>query len=353
LGKSLAICYKSISGGTSVRPDLDLHFNLWGGYSKNDKESFLDIGLKIADIIDIASLDIMLPVQLDKSNVSDLGGIISRDNQLLISIFNENYHTNTNNTLLREVFLGPSNTTKFYIREVTINEDRQQNEIDVLTYRNQSTVRLKKRLFDSCRSSLNGLPIYIRLRVNLGKKLNVFCQDYGPNTWFRRVILNQFQKTHFVDFRINETRNLDSATLNQIFSRKKGFFNITDIRLFIVRGIEYEYISSNKETKYLRQLESELWTKYVFGKSNRQSELKGLLAHYWHSQPSISNSNLLQDFYVFAKYKKSEIHITYLLLFVVLSGLLVNLIYDVLKGNYLTKLWLLIEQWLKCTPPPA
>jgi hypothetical protein len=81
---------------------------------------------------------------------------------------------------------------------------------------------------------------------------------FNPSNSF---LESAYSSIEIIDFRINDTRNLNLSLVEHINRHSK--FNISLMHYFVMRDVKDEYILSNQDLNSVRQLENDIWTPYI------------------------------------------------------------------------------------------
>lgn len=278
---------------TEAGAKLEVHFNYWHVKSQKTTKAtltdFFDIGVMVHACGEISSLKIYLPVILDPKCIKDLGRLFSSADTAS-GIFNESL---TSTTGPKSNYITLQSGNKPFARVYIFEE----SELVILSNGNGTTVEIPESAINNCSSKIpDGTPLYFRLRFLIPK------ENGGP---FSRVIrptdswlLSSFDYTEFLDFRLNEARNLP-VTINQKLNQAKPI-PICRIDYLVVVG-EAADVYGGVEANKKRLLENELWQEYT--KSASSSPLSdGMIIHHW-KKISNEKGKDIGDFSAFIKLK--------------------------------------------------
>lgn len=260
----------------------ELHLNLWQFSSqKNDSLDCLDIGIKIEKISNFSSINLFVPFVLKKDGVLDLGETITKNNKLLTAIFNECTSVETNNSKLVKITLrkegGKSShkSLNVYIVDTANNialKEEEENESGK-TKIVGTTIKIDLSKINDNDSGT--IPIYLRIRINFpsqdvsGKILH---EHVPKDSWLQ----SSMAKKQFVDFRLNEKRNLPKTIQEKCVDK---FIKIKKIHFFLMREFADGLIMSDPDTSGYRVLESDTWSDYFDQK--HQLQLNHMIAYHW------------------------------------------------------------------------
>jgi hypothetical protein len=277
--KSIAIWYESNNIGNDIS-DAELHFNLWKIPQKQGKYNrFLDIGVKLERTDCIKKLNIFFPTYIDNGDISDVVDRFISDNALVCAIFNEDYKITSN----------PQ--SKFY------SLSKLDNEFDFDVYKlEDSDITLKNNyggtIVQICLPP-NSRKTYVRIRI-CGKYCNGIGAIEKPSNAF---IQSAFSKIEFIDFRVNDLRDLNYSLIEQI---KRGvILTFNKVHFFFVCSSTEDLIGSHIPCINSRNLEQNKWQKYL--NDNVQSIDNNMIAYHW-KETGVSNFNVLLK----SKYEKND-----------------------------------------------
>jgi len=298
--KSIAIWYQSNNKKNNIS-DAELHFNLWKiPQSQSSYHRFLDIGIKLDRTDCIEKLKIFLPTQIEKKDISDVVHRFINDNALVCTIFNEDYKITSN----------PQ--SKFY----TISKLNNDFEFDV--YKLEDSDITVTNCFEGSIIQIslpsNARKTYIRIRIG-----GNYCDKIGtiekPSNSF---IQSAFSKIEFIDFRVNDLRDLNYSLIEQI--NKEVIFKFNKIHFYFVCSSTEDIIGSHIPCLNSRNLEQNKWQKYLH--DNIKSKDKNMLAYHW-KEIEVKNFNVLLK----SKYEKNDWKtILWYLMILFLVTLLFNLV---------------------------
>lgn len=320
--KSLALWKESVSGNINEIPQAEIHFNLWKlpTKKKSEFERFLDIGLLLDDISDIKKLHIYYPAKIFIDDVEDLVGkiVTSRDNRLINTLFNANYH-----------FHSAPNSDYYRISDATgerfsLYELKPESNIQVEEINHGSRITI-------CFRGTKPTKAYIRVRINHDYTTLFSHIDTPSNAIFQSA----FSRTEIIDFRINEARELSNELLEVI--EDEGLrYHFNKIHFFFICSSREEYLFSHIPFISARQLEKNRWKNYLGNKYNSQ---EAILAYHW-KEKSKEGEKSIEDFNALIKTKYENNswrtiakYLIILLLFTIAFNLLSNCVYDCFTNN--------------------
>lgn len=297
-GRSIAIWADLKSGPTiSAIPQsatkLEVHFNYWHVKSqkavKGKAVDFFDIGIMAYSCEKLSRIQIYLPTNLEAASITDLGSLFS-DAITASGIFNESLAVtttqNSNHVILQN---GNALFARVYIFE--------KNEIRVSPAGSGTIVEIPQTaITNGCTGNTTNTPLYFRLRVLIKTENGgPFSRTIRPaDSW----LLSSFDYTEFLDFRLNEARNLPILISQKV--RQSNPPPITRVDYLVVVG-EAADVAGGVDANKKRLLENELWQKYTASASAAPLP-DGMIIHHW-KKLSNDESVSIGDFSAFIKLK--------------------------------------------------
>lgn len=342
---SFAIWHKKRDGEGEIST-AELHFNLWQFSSQkninrwhfgnhNGFQDFLDIGIKIDKISNLESVYLFVPCELKKYDVRDLGKTITKNTKLLTAIFNEVSTVGTENAKLVQVKLRKQGDEcleecfSVYIIDESNNinvelckegEDGEEKIVGTIIIIKTSYIKLD-----------DSQPVYLRIRIKFSSQgiSNKIIHQYVPKDFW---LQSSTVKQQFVDFRLNEKRNLPKTIQEMCVD---NFLKIKKVHFFLMREFADEPIMSDPVNSGYRVLESDTWSEYVCQEPNIQ--LNHMIAYHWKlSHNGDKEESYVNSFTLSTKFSFQESSIWKILIFLVLS--LVLGAFGGVAGNFATKL---------------
>lgn len=242
----LALWHKAVEGKPNQKLKIELHINLWELEQSAEQQvkHFIDIGIKVYPASLAEAIKLYFPFVVEPADIKDLGSLFTSIPNLLPAIFNENLYM-TNKGKILEI-TDTSRVTQFNIYALDIEQD-----LDFTQKYGGTVVNIP------LRTNEQDVPVYFRIRVT-SKHLEELHHSYQPrSSWLD----NSSTSTHSVDFRINESRNLDRTLLEKM--NEDGLIEFKSIDFFVMRDFKYDFISANKDLHRSRWLEPNIWDEYV------------------------------------------------------------------------------------------
>jgi len=278
--KSIAIWYKPKGNLQKSLNEVELHFNLWKlPISPSKYTRFIDVGIKLENTTNISQLKIYLPFKIAKGDFTDIVDKFITRPDLVSAIFNENYKTTSD---------GRSKTHK-----ITDSNDNfifniyQTSDADIAINHqfNGTTIII------NCQESDE--KTYFRFRIN-GDYLHSLSDIQKPSN---AVVQSAFSKIELIDFRVNETRDLDLDLLECIKNEKA--LRIKKAHFFFICSSNEDVLGSHKPYVSCRNLENYRWLNYVGQEKLNPKQI--FLAYHWTQGGNVEESK--PDFGILIKSK--------------------------------------------------
>jgi hypothetical protein len=318
MDNSFAIWHEK-RNGESENSNAEIHFNLWQFSSqKNDRIDCLDIGIKIGNISNFSSINLFIPFTLQKNDVRDLGKTITKSTKLLTAIFNEFSTVGSENAKLVEITLSKegneclSESFKVYVMDGANNikldnckegEDNTQQNVGTTISLDTSNI-----------SDDVQVPVYLRIRIDLPSQdvLGKILHQHVPkDSWLQ----SSTAKKQFVDFRLNEKRNLPKTIQETCLGK---FLKIEKIHFFLMREFADELIMSDPDGSRYRVLENDIWSEYFSEKP--KLKLDHMFAYHWKVSPNEDKEeNQINSFTLSTKFSFQESSNWKILIFLLMS----------------------------------
>jgi len=265
--------------------ELQAHFNYWHMASQksgNGAQDFFDIGIRCVATTPPSALCIYVPFVVKLSEIEDLGPQF-RDARLAAGIFNESLAVTTE---LNTYFIKLTRADRDYVRIFVFNSNDRVIDSDQLTAKNTDDGTLleitKPALTTGCHNLGNDEALYFRIRLRPQPGRNPFSRIIRPTDAY---LLSSFEYSEFLDFRLNEARNLPVQIANRMWkpidSHRLGNMLITQIHFLVVVG-EAATVADGVESNKQRLLENDLWKNYTKNSEGDRSSLcQDMVVHHW------------------------------------------------------------------------
>lgn len=328
--KSIAIWCKTSDGDFSLLNDkMQMHVNYWhfshekkSSFSKlidmfkndtrkKDKPDFLDVGLMIPLGGNLESVSIYLPFIASIDDIEDISPLL-KNYEVAGAIFNENLKVNPAAQEEPHCFsLIQNNNELCRVRKFAHNSSNVIKDSDLISYEKietgeGSTLTLKKEAFLAFKSPSS--LAYYRFRITLkGDDKQVFLRGIEPKD---KLFKSSYEKTEFIDFRINEFRLLPQLVQRKVVEeQEKTFLPMNRIDFLLAVNLVADITGARKEFHKSRFLEPLLWKNYFTGNNEYVSELisRGMLVYHWKKvrvkNIEERNNESFNDFVAFVKLK--------------------------------------------------
>ena len=198
--RSFALWYSTRDKEKKSDKQVTVHINLWDKPKDDRKNYCFDFGLLVEDIRDIEKIYLYVPFKIEKSQIRDLGALIS-DNKLVNAIFNENF-TTTDGEPKRLIVNGNEEKKDFVIYALEV--ESQITLKDCLRNAPTPGTILEIQIHSIEPSEI--LRYYFRIRIEV--------EAYSENLYLINdkvegisIFSNQFTNTEIIDFRLNDVRS--------------------------------------------------------------------------------------------------------------------------------------------------
>jgi hypothetical protein len=315
---------------------LNVHFNYWhvrSQRSKKKSDDFFDIGIMVYSCANLSSIKVYLPTKIEKGSIEDLGHLFSQT-VVASGVFNESLsatvEADSSHITLKN---GTSTYARVYCFSKNLDKTTSENELLVSSHGNGTLIEFCPLAIENGCDGLPGDdPLYFRIRIRMPS---------GKNAPFSRMIkpvdgwlLSSFDYTEFLDFRLNEARNLPTP----ITKMMRVAVPILRVDCLIVVG-EAADVAGGVESNKKRLLESELWDTYTHS-PNREKLSDGMVIHHWKKVGSIDSP--IDDFSAFIKLKIRRSGLSLIsryLIVVALIGCLGSLIASIVWSRFELESW--------------
>ena len=304
-----------------VRPEVELHFNLWRDLNASIETNFLDIGLRIRTPLEpVKQFYLYIPCEVQSEHLIDLSQVL-KFGQTLDAVFNsvislgdqgDRYYKTTDAgrhfTTIYSIEFGANSDVRVEYLE---NDDGSTGSLIVFT--ETLCNRIRQQQAEGCLNS------YIRFRLHLkGPASELFSQEVDVNDQFTVPLIGRLELT---EFRLNEKRSYPSRIAELA---REGQFHVTQIHYFLIRDLRHELTMQHKPFRKVRRLEGKLWRHYLLGNGGerRVAEYERLADRMviYHWREDAQDKRPVEDFVAFASFRASARNIWLYLLIAVLLG---------------------------------
>ena len=311
LGRSLAIWGRINPDNETAKNEISiqLHFNLWGIPSEpqtNGDKNFLDIGVLFASTERLQSLNIFIPFTIDKAHLSDLGNQFS-DRKVAVAIFNEDAQVTSNNHTI-DIKLSDDRRVEVYQLDVeseieieATDDESGQDSGTIISLSDLAIGRLPKEF------------AYLRIRIVIdSSNSNPFSSYFEQQD---SHLLSGHHVTEFVDFRVNESRNLPRPILKKIDDCRDLCTKISEVHFFLVREQKWSFLHAHRDFHKCRLLEPAIWNDYIQDVGHRLAS--NLVIYHWRKRPEDETS--IEDYNALARFVKHSSSVRQQILFIGLA----------------------------------
>lgn len=274
--RSFGLWYKE-GNDNDEKPVFSVHVNFWSESVKAEKNTpTLDIGIKIDRFRSVDEVVFHCPFSIDGSEVNDLipklfdiknaNIVFNIDGSMKVK---ESYsvYSFEKKSKKEDIILFPLKQSIDGIYSIKNNDGKTDLIFDFRTFND----------FINKKGELTDIDeVYIRFRILSDKMKDSIYFDSKP---YSRSFESAFSGTRIFDFKINETRNLGSKTIDQIAVAQYKFPKIEVIHLLVMEPSSYDVESFAEQHMTCRELEGSLWDDY-FGEKISNSKGR-ILAYHW------------------------------------------------------------------------
>ena len=269
------VCARSEHNDVREDDPFDLQLNLWNteveDISTKARHKFcaLDIGLVFPR--SVRELTFLLPFKVDKQDFSDLAGYLSRDTELLCTVFNEDLKTSSEPSKSYHQIDG--NGIRYIMYELA-----KENIINLVYDEATDVTELTLSINTNFNSDLfKSYSVFVRFRLKL-HDLSCFARKKQvSNDWLQSA----FSSTYMFDIRVNDGRELSKKKRELVEHKGYRMPLFTKIHFFYMADSE-EMVENGSSIKLdSRLLEKDRWHNYLGQNLEFVSEN---LAHHWKSK---------------------------------------------------------------------
>jgi hypothetical protein len=224
-----------------VPVECEVHVNFWMELGIN-KEPFIDLGIKVNDISKIKKINIFIPFEITKNNITDMGSLLKTQSTANV-VFNEKC-TIINATQPKQFKVSGSD--EFIVYELDINHD-----IEVTKNYEGTLITINKNFSyqKECKK------YYFRIRI-ITCLLDKIVNTYQASSPFLQSAISL---TKAINFRFNDIRTLNSSLLEVIDEQDN--FIIQKFHFFLLTRADTDIITNGYISE--RELEKKIWDEYV------------------------------------------------------------------------------------------
>lgn len=373
---------------------LSLHINLWKNSKRLDLPTLLDIGLDVSCLKTIDVINIFVPFEIEKEDISDLGLTIKKSGDKLIgAIFNEDYSINiggegrANKALIKKIKTNISKQNETEAEDEIIYYLDENKPIKIIKFMDKKTNILEEKIINATikktrniqkknndnsqfvlycltmddqikvhkqrNSETNLLEGTIISIINVKSIVYNDCleEDREPDRYYFRVRLKLpekvqiikiekdanpiesfFTEIEMIDFRVNDVRSFIS-NLREKFEKEQRFI-IEKIHYLVLRNSQDEAIYYGGPLKS-RILEEEMWNSYIEREYLNNGDLVAYhIAKKFDGVDEKNSTENSMSALIRFKYRKTTVKkMIFAFIIAVLTGIFGNIIYEILKKH--------------------
>lgn len=309
--KSIGIWYEV---NNEELPQLEIHINLWNlRKGKKNTFPFMDFGIGIPDFRKIEELDILLPFDINKSEIIDLYKYV-KDPDTARLIFNEVECEVSSKDRYSVIKSDSFDNSKLLI---SIKSESELYSVVKCSRCQEGTIlsvdfgELKK---DDKFGEYKDL--YFRFRINSDNiKKSLFCPVQKKN-WF---LESGFVETEIIDVKINQERNLSHNVCKDYRLKKYRFAIFKKIHLLVMSDSSDVIDAFETGIYECRKLEERAWDNYL----ENNYDVTNILAYHWKrkSKDEKGICNFSKLIRVSSASTNMKVIITYMLIVILLGTL--------------------------------
>lgn len=290
MNSSFAIWYYPHNLEDGIKPNIDLHINLW--INDHHHRNIIDFGFMINNPTKINKFNIFIPFKVEDKNIELLTNLLVDKPKIANLVFN------------RDVEIISTNGQTHHVKIKGVDKEFYTINYNLVNTINGTNLEHGSVLEFNFNSNINDKPKYVRFRI----------KDLEENdivTYMQRAIsfLSGLSNT-LVSFEvnINEYRKLPSD-INQ--NAKDTFIDINRVDMFVMTDIEMEHIFSSINDIETRILETKDWIDY--NNQLKDNQNKNILAYQYTKK----GNDYFKDFTIFNKFNHEKVRYSYIALLVI------------------------------------
>lgn len=301
MNSSFAIWYKPKEGQVEIKPNIDLHINLW--IDEYKKDDVIDFGFMINQPKAINKFYFFIPFDIDDENIELLTKLLVEKPKLANLVFNS------------DVEITPTPDQIHNVKIKGIDKEFYTIKYNLLKKINNTDLEHGSLLEFNFDNGLNDKSKYIRFRIKgINEDAIVVYQERAAS--YLSGVSNTL--VHF-EVNVNEYRKLPSD-VNQ--HAKDLFIDINRVDMFVMTDIKMEYMFSSIEDVESRLLETKEWMEYNTRLENHRDA--NILAYQYTKQAKREerqgNEELVKyfhDFTIFNKFNYEKVKYPSIAIFVI------------------------------------
>lgn len=334
---SFALAYEKDSDEECDDFYVKVNINLWIQCESKEKTPVLDLGFMLYNITNVKKIRIYFPFLVSETQITDLCGILSKDNDLLGAVFNEPYSLKTipdnpKKVLVNRVGNGNNESnvdTPFVLYSIDPRNDiifEEFNGREAGTFADIDISSIKGNVSaGNNEDDKEASNYYLRLRVQSPDLADIVREYKSPNRFFDTLV----NSTYMVDLRFNNTRSMDHTLVEELTSR--NCFRLAPISSLHMLLMTKVYVDVDKSPFCSsRVIEKNIWNNYVekiFG----GKEMLDVIAY--HAKSVANDGKNIGSWEFFTRMKVGKIitrtllfYFSFLAFFTITCNLLTNLV---------------------------
>ena len=291
MNSSFAIWHEPKEEETELKPNIDLHINLW--VDEHKKDDVIDFGFMINNPLSINKFYFFIPFDIESKNIELLTELLVEKPKLANLVFN------------RDVEITPTPKQIHNVKIKGVDKEFYTIKYNLLKKINNTNLEHGSLLEFNFDNDLNKKSKYIRFRIKEMKEDTIVVYKERAVSYLSGV---SNTLVHF-EININEYRKLPSD-VNQ--HAKKFFVDINRVDMFVMTDIKMEYMFSSIEEVESRLLETKEWVEYNDRLENQRDT--NILAYQYTKQAKEEKNKqdedtvkYFQDFTIFNKFNHEKV----------------------------------------------
>lgn len=296
---SFALYYKEESGFEPNIGSSEVQVNVWKMHSNKKSLYYLDFGLQFKSRI--KEIAVYLPFVITKSDIQDLGVIISKDDDMISRLFNAETNSSKNSKSLFTPVEVDSERS-FEVCSLDFNNKADIDSLKVNDTTSHSLLRIeipqkepsekpapKKDGGKTTATEVTEPNYYVRFRIKLSDHIVLSTIESVAND----VIQSAFSKIELFDFRLNDKRYIPS-TLTQIIENDKKFrlFYFTKTHYFYMVDVKESIQTASPACHDSRFLSFQDWKSYL---DNPAISEKNFISYHWKKPISSQDEKIIKS----------------------------------------------------------
>ena len=265
--KSFGIYYKKGSGQTGLLGQSEVQINIWKLTVSNAKSYHIDFGLQFNPYI--KEIYVFVPFVTDSAHFKDLGGIVSKDSDLISRLFNSD--TTSNHTAQSSFTpVTKDGGTEFEIctldvaNKTTFEPIRTDTDIYTLIHINvPQKIETEKQVTEKSKTIGAEKPksdYYVRFRIIVDDNTVLSKTENVAND----IVQSAFSKLELFDIRLNDARYIPSNITQIIYNDKQcDAFYFNKVHYFYMVDVRESIQTTSPACHDSRFLDYNDWKNYI------------------------------------------------------------------------------------------